>query len=623
MKKQFIASLAVLTVLTVASMDYKALANTTTQKNNTYTLKVLDKVNTPDDVKKLTTAQMKDLSQDIRYAIMKRSNTIGGHLGPDLGIVEATIAMHYVFNSPEDKIVFDVSHQCYPHKMLTGRKYGFLNPEKYSAVSGYTNPEESSHDFFNVGHTSTGVSLATGLAKARDLKGEKYNVIALVGDGSLSGGEAYEGLNNAAVLGSNFIVVVNDNEMAIAENHGGLYKNLALLRKTNGKAQNNIFTAMGFDYYYVQDGNDVDSLIKTFKKVKNTTRPTVVHIHTLKGKGLEQAVKDKETYHYIAAGALDKQKVKKENQKETYNSITSEYLLKKQKQNPLVFAISPATPAATGLTKEIRQKMGQNYTDTGIAEEHAVAFASGAAKNGARPVLEVMSSFIQRTYDQLSQDLALNNSPATILVFGGGISDADMTHLGIFDIPLISNIPNIVYLSPSTKEEYIAMLDWSLSQNSHPVAIRVPSGDVVSTGHADKTDYSKLNKYKIEEKGKDVAIIAAGNFMPLGRQVKQELFKTLKINATLINPKFLSGVDTELLQSLEKDHKVVITLESGLLDGGFGEKISRFYSDKNMKVLNYGAAKEFTDREPVEKLYEKFRLTPQLITEDISNILKK
>lgn len=623
MKKQFIASLAVLTVLTVASMDYKALANTTTQKNNTYTLKVLDKVNTPNDVKKLTTAQMKDLSQDIRYAIMKRSNTIGGHLGPDLGIVEATIAMHYVFNSPEDKIVFDVSHQCYPHKMLTGRKYGFLNPEKYSAVSGYTNPEESSHDFFNVGHTSTGVSLATGLAKARDLKGENYNVIALVGDGSLSGGEAYEGLNNAAVLGSNFIVVINDNEMAIAENHGGLYKNLALLRKTNGKAQNNIFTAMGFDYYYVQDGNDVDSLIKTFKKVKNTTRPTVVHIHTLKGKGLEQAVKNKEIYHYIAAGALDKQKVKKENQKETYNSITSEYLLKKQKQNPLVFAISPATPAATGLTKEIRQKMGQNYTDTGIAEEHAVAFASGAAKNGARPVLEVMSSFIQRTYDQLSQDLALNNSPATILVFGGGISGADMTHLGIFDIPLIINIPNIVYLSPSTKEEYIAMLDWSLSQNSHPVAIRVPSGDVVSTGHADKTDYSKLNKYKIEEKGKDVAIIAAGNFMPLGRQVKQELFKTLKINATLINPKFLSGVDTELLQSLEKDHKVVITLESGLLDGGFGEKISRFYSDKNMKVLNYGAAKEFTDREPVEKLYEKFRLTPQLITEDISNILKK
>lgn len=623
MKKQFIASLAVLTVLTAASMDYKALANTTTQKNNTYTLKVLDKVNTPDDVKKLSMAQMKDLSQDIRYAIMKRSNTIGGHLGPDLGIIEATIALHYVFNSPEDKIVFDVSHQCYPHKMLTGRKYGFLNPEKYSAVSGYTNPEESSHDFFNVGHTSTGVSLATGLAKARDLKGEKYNVIALVGDGSLSGGEAYEGLNNAAVLGSNFIVVVNDNEMAIAENHGGLYKNLALLRKTNGKAQNNIFTAMGFDYYYVQDGNDVDSLIKTFKKVKNTTRPTVVHIHTLKGKGLEQAVKNKEIYHYIAAGALDKQKAKKENQKETYNSITSEYLLKKQKQNPLVFAISPATPAATGLTKEIRQKMGQNYTDTGIAEEHAVAFASGAAKNGAKPVLEVMSSFIQRTYDQLSQDLALNNSPATILVFGGGISGADMTHLGIFDIPLISNIPNIVYLSPSTKEEYIAMLDWSLSQNSHPVAIRVPSGDVVSTGHADKTDYSKLNKYKIEEKGKDVAIIAAGNFMTLGRQVKQELFKTLKINATLINPKFLSGVDTELLQSLEKDHKVVITLESGLLDGGFGEKISRFYSDKNMKVLNYGAAKEFTDREPVEKLYEKFRLTPQLITEDISNILKK
>lgn len=622
MKKKLLITMAVIAGFTFAGGNVLAAGTTEIQNIETYKLQILDKVNSPADVKKLSVSELNKLAQDIRYGIMKRSNTIGGHFGPDMGMVEAEIALHYVFNSPQDKIVYDVSHQIYPHKMLTGRKDGFLNPEKYSSVSGYSNPKESPHDNFVIGHTSTGVSLATGIAKARDLQGQNYNVIAIVGDGSLSGGEAYEGLNCAAVLGSNMIIVVNDNQMAIAETHGGLYKNLALLRETNGKASNNIFKALGFDYYYVEKGNDIPSLIQAFQKVKDINRPVVVHIHTEKGKGYQPAVENKEAYHYIAAGTLDKDSAEKTPVQETYNSITSDYLLKKKAENPAILAISAATPAATGLNKQIRDELGKNYTDVGIAEEHAIAYASGAAAYGARPVFEVMSSFIQRGYDQLSQDLALNNSPATILVFGGGISGIDMTHLAIFDIPLISNIPNIVYLAPTTKEEYIAMLDWSTSQNEHPVAIRVPTGNVISTGVPDTTDYSKLNKYKVEAKGKDVAIIAAGNFFELGKQVKEEFSKQLGINATLINPVYLTGVDEKLLKSLEKDHKLVITLENGVIDGGFGEKVARFYSSGNMKVLNFGAKKEFTDRVPAEELFQRYHLTPDLIIKDSAEFLK-
>lgn len=617
MKNKLLITLTVMIAATFCNSAYSA-----ERYNPAHNLKVLNKVNSPADVKNLSISQMNLLADDIRYAIMKRSNTIGGHLGPDLAVVEATIALHYVFDSPKDKIVYDVSHQVYPHKILTGRKDGFLNPEKYSVISGYSNPNESEHDFFTIGHTSTGVSLATGLAKARDLKGEKSNVIALVGDGALSGGEAYEGLNNAAVLDSNMIIVVNDNEMAIAENHGGLYKNLALLRETNGKADNNIFKALGFDYYYVEEGNNVGKLIEAFQKVKDTNVPTIVHIHTLKGKGLAAAVKDKESYHYISAGKLENANVKSA-PVESYNTITADYLLQKKNENPLLMAISPATPAATGLTKDKRDLLGKNYTDVGIAEEHAVAYASGLAKNGARPVLQVMSSFVQRTYDQLSQDLSLNNSPATILVFGGGISSADMTHLAVFDIPLISNIPNIVYLAPTTKEEYLGMLDWSTSQNDYPVAIRVPAGKVVSTGIKDTTNYSELNKFKVEEQGKDVAIIAVGDFYELGKKVKAKLSEELGINATLINPVYLTGLDKDVLNSLKDNHRIVVTLESGVLDGGFGEKVSRFYSSDEMKVLNFGAKKEFTDRELLDSLYERFHLTPDLIIKDISKLLNR
>lgn len=586
------------------------------------TLMVLDKINTPEDLRGLSAEEMNLLSAEIRDLILKKVNTTGGHLGPNLGMVEATIALHRVFNSPVDKFVFDVSHQCYPYKILTGRKEGFTNPAKYHTYTGYTAPEESAHDLFKVGHTSTSVSLACGLAKARDLIGGKENVVAIIGDGSLTGGEALEGLNNAAVLGSNIIIVVNDNDMSIAENHGGLYSNLKLLRDTKGQAENNFFKTLGFDYYYIDNGHDFNELISVFDRVKDADHPVLVHMHTIKGKGLHEAEVDKEHYHWIVPGELDKKPVAENAiRKESYESITADYILDRASKDSSIIAISPATPGVSGFTPEFRKKLGKNYVDVGIAEEHAVAFASGLAKGGAKPMLAVMSSFIQRTYDQLSQDLALNNTPATLLIFWGGITGMDATHLSKYDIPLICNIPNIVYLAPVNKEEYISMMDWANSQSEHSVVIRVPFTQVISTGEKDTTDYSKINKYQVVESGSEVAILGLGNFFHLGVKVKDALKANLGISATLINPHFISGVDEELMESLKANHKLVITLEDGAIEGGLGEKIASYFGNSDMKVLNFGARKEFTDRVPLEELYQRYHLTPELIVDDIKNCL--
>ena len=586
------------------------------------TLNVLNKVNNPDDLKSLSVEEMTQLANEMRELIIKKVNTTGGHFGPNLGIVEMTVAMHRVFNSPVDKFVFDVSHQCYPHKILTGRKEGFTDPDKYLKYTGYTAPEESPHDLFKVGHTSTSVSLATGLAKARDLRGGKENIVAIIGDGSLSGGEAYEGLDNAAVLDSNIIIVVNDNDMSIAVNQGGLYANLKLLRDTQGKAECNFFKAMGFDYRYLDNGHDIEALVALFEEVKDINHPIVLHIHTIKGKGCKIAEENKERFHWIMSGELDKKTgMDDSNVSETYESITADYILSKVKEDKSVVAISPATPAVSGFTQEFREKMGKNYVDVGIAEEHAVAFASGLAKNGAKPILAMMSSFVQRTYDQLSQDLALNNNPATILINWGGITGMDATHLSKYDIPLISNIPNMVYMSPTNKEEYLAILDWSVNQTEYPVAIRVPFQCVTSTGEKDTTDYSMINKYKVAHKGNKVAILGLGNFFRLGKDVQTMLREKLGIDATLINPIYTTGLDKELLEDLKSEHQIVITLEDGVLQGGFGEKIASYYGGSEMKVLNFGADKEFTDRTPLEELYQRYHLTPELIVEDIKNIL--
>ena len=582
--------------------------------------RILDKVNSPDDLKKLGLNELQPLADEMRELIIKKVNTTGGHFGPNLGMVEATIALHYVFNSPVDKIVFDVSHQCYPHKILTGRKEGFTNPETYHKYTGYTAPEETDHDLFKVGHTSTSISLATGLAKGRDLLGGKENVIAIIGDGSLTGGEALEGLNNAAVLGSNIIIIVNDNDMSIAENQGGICNMLTELRENNGEVKNNFFKALGFEYHYIADGHNIENMIETFSKVKDTDHPVLIHMHTQKGKGFKPAETDKEPFHWILPNTLDHLNDEPAPQGESYESITKDYLLKKVNEGEPIVAINAATPGVFGWNKEFRTKMGSHYIDTGIAEQQAVAMASGIAKRGGKAVLGIMSSFVQRTYDQLSQDLALNNNPATLLVFWGGISNADATHLCTFDIPLISNIPNIVYLAPTCKEEYLRMLDWSVNQKEYSVTIRVPFA-ISYSGKEDKTDYSILNKYQMVEQGEKVAIVALGSFFNKGKEVKALLKEKLGVNATLINPKFITGVDEDMLENLKSNHSVVITLEDGELDGGFGEKITRFYGNSSMKVLNYGSFKEFTDRTPMEELNERYRLIPELIAEDIKNIL--
>ena len=579
----------------------------------------LENIIGPSDVKKLTIEEMNKLAAEMRDALLKRASIHGGHFGPNFGMVEATIALHYVFESPEDKMVYDVSHQTYPHKMLTGRKDAYLYEEHYDDVSGYSNPHESEHDFFNVGHTSTSVSLACGLAKARDLKGGKGNVIAVIGDGSLSGGEAFEGLDFASELKSNLIIVVNDNDMSIAENHGGLYGNLKLLRETDGKAECNFFKAMGLDYVYVGNGNDIGALIDAFKSVKDAGKPVVVHIVTLKGKGYKPAEEDKETWHWHMPFDIKTGKPLMDFDGEDYSSVTAEYLLDKMKKDKSVVAITSATPTVMGFTADKRHEAGSQFVDVGIAEETAVALASGIAAGGGKPVYGVYSSFIQRTYDQLSQDLCINNNPATIIVYAASVYGMnDVTHLGIYDIPMISNIPNLVYLAPTTKEEYLAMLEWSIEQNEHPVAIRVPDGEMISDGKKVSKDFSELNRYEITEKGSKIAIIGLGSFYGLACKAAKEIESRTGVKATLINPYYITGTDDELLESLKADHDVVITLEDGMLDGGFGEKIARFYGNSDVKVLNYGLKKEFLDRYDVNEVLKENHLTPEQIADDLS-----
>lgn len=585
-------------------------------------LKVLNKINEPKDLKQLSNKELEELAKEIREILLKKLSIHGGHFGPNFGMVEATIALHYVFNSPVDKIVYDVSHQSYTHKILTGRKDAFIYEEKYDDVTGYSDPDESEHDFFKIGHTSTSVSLASGLAKARDLKNENYNVIAVIGDGSLSGGEALEGLDFVGEQTNNFIIVVNDNDMSIAENHGGLYKNLKQLRQTNGAYECNLFKAMGLDYIYVNEGNNIEELIKVFEQVKNINHPIVVHINTQKGKGYKIAEGNKESWHWTMPFDIDTGKSKFNFDGEDYGTLTADYLLEKMKKDEKVVAIVAGVPTNIGFTKEKRELAGKQFVDVGIAEEHGVAMASGIAKNGGKPIFATHSSFIQRTYDQLSQDLCINKNAATILVNTASVYGMnDITHLGIYDIALISNIPNMVYLAPTSKQEYFAMLDWSIEQNEHPVAIRIPCNGVISDERIIDSDYSNLNKYKIEIEGNTVAILALGDFYQLGEELQRELDEKLDIQSTLINPRYITGLDEDLLEKLKSNHDIVITLEDGMLEGGFGEKIARFYGKSSVKVKNYGIAKSFYDRYDVNELLKENGITLKQIIKDIEDMM--
>lgn len=582
----------------------------------------IENINSPADVKKLNIMQLNVLAEEMRHALLTRASRHGGHFGPNFGMVEAIIAMHYVFDSPKDKIVFDVSHQCYPHKMLTGRKDAYLYEEHYDDVSGYTNPDESEHDFFTVGHTSTSISLACGLAKARDLNGEDGNVIAVIGDGSLSGGEALEGLDFASELNSNMIIVANDNDMSIAENHGGLYANLKLLRETNGQSECNLFKAMNLDYIYVDKGNDIASLIEAFEKVKDTTKAVVVHINTLKGKGYAPAEQNKEKWHWHAPFDITTGESLSKGGEPDFSDASLEYLLKKMDEDKRVVAITAGTPTVMGFTADMRAKAGKQFVDVGIAEETAVALASGIATNGGKPVFGVYSSFIQRAYDQITQDVCINGNAVTFAVFAGSVYGMnDVTHLGLQDIPMLNSIPGLVYLAPVTKEDYIAMLDWSLTQNAYPVAIKIPGGSMISTGVPVTKDFSKLDTYEITKKGSRVAILGLGTFYENAVKAADILKSSHGIDATVINPYYISGIDADTLNELKKDHAVVATLEDGYLEGGFGAKIAAFYGSSDMKVLNFGIKKEFIDRYDVAEVLKDNHLTPEQIAEDIAATL--
>ena len=583
---------------------------------------LIERINEATDVKKFKVDELDKLAAEIREALFNRLTKIGGHFGPNFGIVEAEIALHYVFNSPTDQFVFDVSHQSYPHKILTGRKAGYIYEDHFSEDSGYTNPDESEHDLFNVGHTSTSISLATGLVKARDLKGEKRNVIALIGDGSLSGGEAMEALNVAgSELDSNLIIIVNDNEMAIAENHGGIYKNLSKLRETKGRAENNIFKAFGLDYMYVENGNDIPTLIDAFNKVKDIEHPIVVHIHTEKGLGYKIAEENKEAWHWCmpfnretGLSTIDF------GDGEDYTSITADYIVKKVKKDKDVLVITPAMPMAVGLSPELREELGDQYIDVGIAEEQAVAMASGAAKNGAKPLVVTNMTFIQRTYDQISQDVCINNNPVTILLnYTSFAGLTDVTHLGIFGISAFSNIPNLVILAPSSKSEYINMLDWSLDQKEHPVMILIP-GNEVTERESDK-DYDNIGKFKVEKQGEKAAIIALGDFYQMGESLAAAVKEELGFTPTLINPRFASALDTDLLEEIGHNHSLVVTLEDGIVDGGFGHKIAAFYSASNVKVKNYGLEKKFYERYNPAELLKELGMTNEAMVNDIKELL--
>ena len=583
---------------------------------------ILEKITDAKDLKQLNRAQLHTLVDEARTALLNKISQHGGHNGPNLGVVEMTVALHRVFNSPVDKLVFDISHQTYIHKMLTGRAQAFLDPAHFDDVSGYTNPKESEHDLFTVGHTSTSLALANGIAVARDLKQENYNVVALIGDGSLSGGLAFEGLNNIAEQNSNIIVIVNDNDQSIADNFGGLYRNLKALRESNGQAKDNFFQSLGFEYHYLDEGNDLDALIDLFESVKDVDHPVLLHIHTVKGKGFKFAEENREKFHAGGPFSLETgEYVKRGTGAKTYRNLTTEFLWDKMQKDKTVVAVNAGTPMML-FNPEQRKQLGKQFIDVGIAEQQAATMTAGLAKNGAKPVWVVNSTFMQRSYDQVSHDLALNDLPGTILVYNASVNGMnDESHLGIFDIPFLSHIPNLVYLAPTNQEEYLAMLDWSLEQTHHPVAIRVPVGPLRSTGKADATDYNQLYQNEVVQAGSKVAVMGVGNFFGLAEEVIAALAKE-NIQATLINPKFISGVDETLLTELTNNHQVVVTLEDGITDGGYGQTVASFLGNTDVKVQNYGLDKAFHDRYVASELLAENGITVENIVKNILAVVK-
>ena len=581
----------------------------------------LERISSPEDVRALPARALPTLCEEIRRGIIESSSVVGGHMGSNLAVVELTVALHRVFETPRDKIVFDVSHQTYAHKMLTGRAPAFLDPTRYEDVSGFSNPGESEHDLFAMGHTSTSVSLACGLATARDLAGEKYDVVAVIGDGSLSGGLAFEGLDNAAELGSGLIIVVNDNEWSIAPNHGGIYRNLAELRATRGASEHNVFRSLGLDYRYLENGHDVAALEEALRELAGTDRPVVLHVHTEKGHGYEPALADPEGWHHATPFDVATGSPAQDLGSDDYASITADHLVRRMERDRSLVAVSAATPYIMGFTPELRERAGAQFVDVGIAEEHAVTYVTGLARGGSCPVLGIYATFLQRSYDELWHDLCLNAAPAVILVFGASaFGTTDATHLGFYDIAMLGDMPGLPYLAPTCREEYLDMLDWALDQTAGPVAIRVPVAGVESRpDFARPSDYAC--GYELVRRGSKVALLALGDLFPLGEKVADEL-AARGVSATLVNPRLATTVDEGLLADLAENHELVVTIEDGIVDGGFGERCARVLAERgNVRVRCYGLPRAFPDRYVPEELLASCGMTAEGITADVLETL--
>ncbi|WP_455237437.1 1-deoxy-D-xylulose-5-phosphate synthase [Veillonella sp.] len=580
----------------------------------------LTNIQIPSDLRDCSIAELEVIAQHIRNLIIHRTSHIGGHIGSSLGATDIIVALHHVFGTDNAQFVFDISHQSYAHKILTGRHQGFIDENQFHTVSGYSNPDESTHDPFHLGHSSTSLSLACGLMIGRDLQHGTHPIIAMIGDGALSGGEAYEALNHLATMSSQCLIIINDNDQSIAENHGGLYKHLQQLRETNGESSNNIFKALGFSYRYVDDGNSLEPLIHALKNCKDETTPTVLHIHTTKGYGYDKAISNPEGFHNPSGFDIDTGETKKR-YTNSYESIVAKQLIETLDQNKAACIVTAATPGGFCLTKDIREKLGAQYIDVGIAEEHATTLLAGIAHNGGTPILPIYSTFLQRAYDQIINDLCINNSNALILVYRASIyGNKDMTHLGFNDITMLGNMPNLMYLAPTTVEELESSIRYGLEHHNHPIAIRIPVGTPINDTAQSNTIDKPVTSYDITQSGNTIAIIGVGNFYHKAVELSYAIREATHMSPTIVKPLCISSLDTHTLNELTKDHHIVITLEDGELEGGYGQKIASYYGKTSMKVLNYGISKQFYDRYKPEDVLQQNHLDFEHILDDIRNV---
>lgn len=614
----------------------------------------LEKVNYPEDLKKLDLKKLPILSDEIRKFLINAVSETGGHLSSNLGVVELTVALHYCFNCPKDKIVWDVGHQSYTHKILTGRKNEFSTLRKKDGLSGFPRIGESEYDTFSTGHSSTSIAVALGIAKARDLKRQNYNVLAVIGDGAMTGGLAYEALNNACKSNTKMVIILNDNQMSISPNVGAMSQYLSNLRTTqkylNAKDDiqhklnsmpvigkpiynfldktkntvkhtimpNNVFEALGIRYIGPVDGHDITQLVHVFNRIKNLKGPVLIHVMTKKGKGYKPAEINPSVYHGV--GKFDKEVgvIQSSVSPKTYSKILGEKLLLMAAYNKKICAITAAMPESTGLG-QFAKTYPERFFDVGIAEEYAVTFSSGLAVSGYVPVFAVYSTFLQRAYDQILHDVCLSNLHTVFCIDRAGIVGSDgETHQGIYDISFLLSIPNLVILAPKNGKELEDMFEYAVNKLNCPVAIRYPRGKASEVLNDVNTPI-ELGKSEIIYEGTDIAIVSFGAMMDVAIDVYSDL-KEKGYNPTLINARFAYPMDSECIKSLAKNHRYIYTLEDNILSGGFGEHFTMEIvnsGEKSCSVFNFAFPNAYIEQGSREQLFEKYGMDKEHILEKI------